>query len=87
MSDKEPYHVNREEWEHLNKKMDEIHTALIGNNLGTIGLIKRLAILENWAAGVKVRLAVIAASIAGGATATIEAVKHAFTSNTPPPGH
>ena len=78
--------MTREEWEHLNKKMDEIHTALIGNDLGTTGVIKRLAVLENWAASVKVKLAVISATIAGGLTATVEAVKHAF-SGTPPPGH
>ena len=78
--------MTREEWEHLNKKMDEIHTALIGNDLGTTGVIKRLAVLENWAASVKVKLAVISATIAGGLTAAVEAVKHAF-SGTPPPGH
>jgi hypothetical protein len=90
----ETYHPTRREWDDLNARVDagneltkEIHTALIGNELGTTGVIKRLARAESWIASARVKLAVIAAAIGGGASAAGEAIKAAFGVSNTPPGH
>jgi hypothetical protein len=87
MAPQDKYSPTHEEWKDLNDKVNDIHTALIGNNLGTVGVIKRLSKAEAWISSAKIRLAVISAGVAGGATAFAEAIKAAFLGAQPPPGH
>ena len=71
----ERYQPTREEWEQLRSDVTEIKTALTGNDLGTKGVISRLLDLETWRDEARLKLALIAAGIAGGATTIWEGIK------------
>jgi len=69
------YQPTREEWDQLRADVTEIKTALTGNNMGTKGVIARLLELETWRDEARLKLALIAAGIAGGATTVWEIIK------------
>lgn len=78
--------VPKEEWEQMRDELRDLRTAvnalttaLTGNELGTTGIQPRLAAAEVWINEAKVKLALIAAGIAGGATGLAEAVKAYFS--------
>lgn len=68
----------RDELRDLRSAVNALTTALTGNELGTTGIQPRLAAAEAWISEAKVKLALIAAGIAGGATGLAEAVKAYF---------
>ncbi len=79
--------VPREEWEgmreelrDLRKAVTELTTALSGNNLGTRGIVSRVFDLEEWRNEARVKLALIAAGIAGASTGALEIIKSFFIS-------
>ena len=79
--------VPRTEWEEMRGEIHELRTAVDalvvavkGNDLGTSGLQPRLAAAEKWIEDARLRLALIAAGVAGGATTAAEAVKAWFIS-------
>lgn len=75
---KEEWEQMREELRELRKAVNDLTTALSGNNLGTSGIVSRVFSLEEWRSEAKLKLALIAAGIAGASTGVLEAVKHFF---------
>jgi len=69
----------RDEIRELRKAVTELTTALSGNNLGTKGIASRVFDLEEWKAEARLKLALIAAGIAGASTGALEIIKSFFS--------
>lgn len=87
MSQPDMIHVPRKEWDEMREEIrdlraavDALVIAVKGNDLGTSGIQPRLAAAEKWIEDARLRLALIAAGVAGGATTAAEAVKAWFIS-------
>lgn len=58
--------MNEEAWRNLERKVDEVHTAVVGDErLGHPGLVRRVGRLEDWRDSLTLKIAGVSGVVTG----------------------